>query len=71
MERKPINELTKLKVQNANLSLQILQMQANQIVAERDKVLLAEFHRLRCTFDDWQLDEATWELIIKKKNEGD
>lgn len=68
MERKPINELTKLKLQNANLSLQILQMQANQIMAERDRVLKEEFERLECNPEEWKLDERTWELFNAEKD---
>ena len=71
MERKKISEITKLKIQNANLSLQVLQMQANQIIANRDKVLKEEFKRLKCNFEEWKLDEQTWELFkTDKKSVG-
>ena len=63
MERKQIDELTKLKLQNSNLSLQILQMQANQIMAERDRLLKEEFESLECNPAEWKLDERTWELL--------
>ena len=69
MERRPIDQLTKLKLQNANLSLQILQMQANQIMAERDRVLKEEFERLECNPEEWKLDERTWELFKLEKDE--
>ena len=63
MGRKKISEIAELKLKNCNLSLQILQMQANQIVSERDKILLAEFKRLKCNPKEWQLDERSWELF--------
>jgi hypothetical protein len=69
MERKKISEVAELKIKNCNLSLQILQMHANQIVAERDKVLTQEFQRLDCSLEEWRLDEVTWELV-KKEMDG-
>ena len=72
MERKKISEITKLKFQNANLSLQVLQLQANQIIANRDKILREEFKRLKCNFEEWKLDEQIWELFkIDKKSIGE
>lgn len=61
-KRVKISEVVELKIKNCNLSLQILQMQANQIMAERDRALLGEFSRLEFNPGEWQLDEKTWEL---------
>jgi len=70
MERKKISEVAELKIKNYSLSLQILQMQANQVMAERDRVLLAEFERLKYKPEEWQLDERTWELFKKEPKEA-
>ena len=66
MERKKISEIAELKTKNCNLSLQILQIQANEIMNARDKILLDEFERLDCKPDEWQLDQRTWELVKKE-----
>lgn len=63
MERKKISEIVELKIKNCNLSLQILQIQANQLITERNRILAEEFARLGCKPEDWRLDEQTWELI--------
>lgn len=65
IKRRKLSEIAKLKIQNCNLSLQILQQQVNQIMVERDKILSFEFKRLRCKFGEWLLDEQTWELFKK------
>ena len=61
--KKKLSEIAVLKIKNINLSLQILHMQINQLVEERDRILLLEFKRLKCQPDKWRLDERTWELI--------
>lgn len=66
MEKKKVSEIIELKIKNFNLSLQILQMQANQIVAERDRILLVEFKRLKCKPEEWQLNTNTWEFFKKE-----
>jgi hypothetical protein len=62
MEAKKLTEIAKLKIQNFNLSLQILQMQSNRIISERDRILSSEFKRLKCKPGEWLLNEQ-WELI--------
>jgi len=63
MDKKKLSEVVELKIKNINLSLKILQMQADQLVAERDRILSMELKRLKCQPDEWRLDERTWELI--------
>jgi len=69
MEQKRISEIAELKIKNANLSLEILQMQANHIMVERERVLQEEFIRLECNPEEWKLDQRTLQLINVKNGE--
>jgi len=64
--RKKLSEIVVLKLQNAGLSIQLLQMQAGQVMSERDKVLNEELQRLDCNTLEWRLDQNTWEFIKKE-----
>ena len=62
---KKISEVSKLKLMNCNLELQILKMKADQADMERNRILLAEFKRLRCNPEKWKLDPSKWELVME------
>jgi hypothetical protein len=73
MESKPISEIVSVKLENANLKLQLLQIQANQIISSREETIQEEFKRLKCDPKKWQLDERQGVLIRKEplpKKEG-
>ena len=65
MESKPISELTKLKIENCNLKLSLLQIQYQQMVVEKMAVIEEEVKRLKCKPEEWDLDERNG-ILIKK-----
>ena len=69
METKPLSEITRLKLININLSLKILQLQANQLLLERDSILLEELKNLGCNPEEWMVNDQTWEVVKRSPTE--
>lgn len=67
MESKPISEIAKLKLENVNLKLQLLQVQYQQITQEKMRVIEDEHKLLECPPEEWQFDERNG-MLIKKSN---
>lgn len=65
MESKSLRIYAKLKIENYNLRIQILQIQAQELLIEKMKVIEAECKWFKCEPDQWQLDERNGVLIKK------
>lgn len=64
-ESKPISKIAKLKIENCNLKLSLLQIQHQQIGIEKMQIIDAEFKRLKCKANEWNFDERNGVLIKK------
>ena len=67
MESKPISEIARLKLENANLKLQLLQVQYQQITQEKMRVIEEEHKLLECPPEEWQFDERSGMFVNKSK----
>lgn len=70
MDSKPLSEMAKLKLENINLKLQLLQVQYQQINQEKMRVIEEEHKLLECPPEEWQFDERNGILIKKEVKDG-
>lgn len=69
MEYKKISELALLKIQNCNLRLRILELQAQQLISERDSLIKTELSKLGCSHpEDWRVNDITGEVTYVGPN---
>ena len=69
--KKEMSEITKLKLANCNLGLNNLQLQANNILKAKERIVLEEFGRLGLKLGEWLVDEKTMEIVVASDRKPD